>query len=79
MTTDLYYDGAHDGITEALQEVKAALVMGYGDIKVSHYDTHLNYYLAIVDRALTDLQESYERDRRYVAKAQSQKVGIDNA
>jgi len=66
MATTDYYDGAHDALVEAMQEIKAAMVMGYADIKRSYYDTDTEYYREIAVRAVMDLHLSYEKDRRYV-------------
>lgn len=64
---DLYYDGAHDALVEAVQEVKAAMVMGYPDLKRADHRTDTEFWTAVVVRALEDLRESYAKDAKFVA------------
>lgn len=71
---DGYYDGAHDSLTEAIQEIGAAFVMGYPDIKPNHYDTLHAYTSALVERAITNLQASYARDAKWLKDRRSQNV-----
>lgn len=68
MSDDLYYDGAHDALTEVLGEVKGAFLMGYSDIKRRDYPVERDFWVAIVVRAIEDLKESYAGDAKFVKK-----------
>ena len=63
---DGYYDGAHDSLTEAIQEINARLVFGYPDVRPNHYDTFHAYVKALIERTITDLQASYAKDAKWI-------------
>ena len=75
MTDDLYYDGAHDALTEAIGEVKAAMIMGYPDIRRKDYRREDEFWQDIAVRALTNLQESYDADAKFVKKIKAANRG----
>ncbi len=64
---DPYYDGAHDALTEVKSEIKSAFLMGYSDIKRRDYPAERDFWVAVVVRAVEDLQASYERDAKFIA------------
>lgn len=76
-TTDLYYDGAYDALTEVIQEIKAAWVIGIRDIKREHYRSDIQFFEALMERAVTDLQASYEKDRTFVHDFHKKREGQD--
>lgn len=60
---DLYADGAHDALSEAIGEMEAAVILGYQSINRADYRSDHEYVLDICIRAITDLRDAYEKQR----------------
>ena len=60
---DLYADGAHDALSDAIGEIEASVVLGNVSISRGDYRSDHDYVLAICIQAVKDLRDIYEKHR----------------
>lgn len=61
-----YYDGAHDALTEAMQEINAAWLIN--PVKYEDFTSDREYWRAVALEAVQALYDSYEKDAEYVTR-----------
>lgn len=63
---DVYYDGAHDALTEAEGEIKAAWIIT--PVKREHFTSDSDFWREVALEAIRALRDSYDGDAKFVEK-----------
>jgi hypothetical protein len=64
MASREYYDGAHDALVEAEQEIQAAWIIT--PVKREHFDSDSDFWREVALEAVRSLAKSYDSDKEYV-------------